>query len=92
LRALLSWRVFSVTIWLLSIHRNHHGNYIAEASKAGVVADFTDPTYLKSSHFLVNRDGSITQFVGTANQAFGNGIVDNPTWHQSERMDYFNRA
>ena len=53
--------------------------HVAEASKAGVIADFTDPTYQKSSHFLVNQDGSITQFVSTANQAFGNGIVDNPT-------------
>lgn len=52
--------------------------HIAEGMKASVVATFKDPIVQKSSHFLVNRDGSITQFVGTADTAYGNGIVDNP--------------
>lgn len=52
--------------------------HIAEASKQGVINAFKDPAYQKSSHFLVNKDGTITQFVGTANVAFGNGIVDHP--------------
>lgn len=52
--------------------------HIAEGSKASVVATFKDPSVQKSSHFLVNRDGSITQFVNTSDAAYCNGIIDNP--------------
>jgi N-acetylmuramoyl-L-alanine amidase len=53
--------------------------HIAEGSKASVVGEFQNAASQLSSHFLVNQNGSVTQFVGTANVAFGNGIVDNPT-------------
>ena len=52
--------------------------HIAEGSKASVISTFQDPSVQKSSHFLVCQDGSIVQFVSTANTAYGNGIVDNP--------------
>lgn len=52
--------------------------HIAEGNKASVVAAFKDPNYQKSSHFLVNRDGSITQFVSTGKVAYCQGNVDNP--------------
>lgn len=52
--------------------------HIAEGSKASVLATFQDPAVQKSSHFLVCRDGSVTQFVNTGSTAFCNGIVVNP--------------
>lgn len=52
--------------------------HIADGSKAAVVATFKNPAVEKSSNFLVNRDGSITQFVNTANASFCTGILDNP--------------
>lgn len=52
--------------------------HIAEGSKASVISEFKTPYIEKSSHFLVNKDGSITQFVSTKDAAFGNGIIDNP--------------
>lgn len=52
--------------------------HIAEGMKASVIATFQDPTVQKSSHFLVNRDGSITQFVSTAKVAYCTGNIDNP--------------
>ena len=55
------------------------GCAVVRQRQASVVGEFQDPTYQKSSHFLVNKDGSIKQFVGTANVAFGKGIVDRPT-------------
>lgn len=52
--------------------------HIAEGSKAAVVSTFKDPSVQKSSHFLVNKDGSITQFVNTGNASYCTGNVDNP--------------
>ncbi len=52
--------------------------HIAEGSKASVIATFKDPSSAKSSHFLVNKDGSITQFVSTTKVAFCQGNIDNP--------------
>lgn len=52
--------------------------HIAEGSKAACIATFQDPSVQKSSHFLVGKDGSITQFVSSKNTAFCNGIVDRP--------------
>lgn len=52
--------------------------HVADGSKAAVVATFKNPTVQKSSNFLVNRDGSITQFVNTANASFCTGNLDNP--------------
>lgn len=52
--------------------------HIADGSKASVVATFKDPSVQKSSNFLVNRDGSITQFVNTANASYCTGNIDNP--------------
>lgn len=52
--------------------------HIAEGSKASVISHFKNPSSAVSSHFLVNKDGTIIQFVSTRDAAFGNGIVDNP--------------
>lgn len=52
--------------------------HIAEGSKQACIATFQDPSVQKSSHFLVGRDGSITQFVSSKNTAFCNGIVVTP--------------
>lgn len=52
--------------------------HIAEGNKASCIATFLDPSVQKSSHFLVGRDGSITQFVSSKNTAFCNGIVVTP--------------
>lgn len=52
--------------------------HIAEGNKASVIATFKNPAVQKSSHFLVNRDGSITQFVGTADASYCTGNIDNP--------------
>ncbi len=52
--------------------------HIADGSKLAVVSTFKNPANEKSSHFLVNKDGSITQFVNTANASYCNGILDNP--------------
>ncbi len=52
--------------------------HIADGTKPSVIATFSDPSVQKSSHFLVDTDGSVTQFVSTKNTAFCNGIVVNP--------------
>lgn len=52
--------------------------HIADGSKASVISTFKDPSVQKSSHFLVNKDGSITQFVSTSKAAYCTGNVDNP--------------
>lgn len=52
--------------------------HIADGLKSSVIATFKDPSVQKSSHFLVCRDGSITQFVSTDNASYCTGNVDNP--------------
>lgn len=52
--------------------------HIAEGLKGSVVATFKDATVQKSSHFLVNKDGSITQFVSTSKVSYCTGNIDNP--------------
>jgi N-acetylmuramoyl-L-alanine amidase len=52
--------------------------HIAEGMKPSVVNEFSDPASQKSSHFLVCRDGSVTQFVNTGKVAFCTGNIDNP--------------
>lgn len=52
--------------------------HIGEGDKQSIISTFTDPSVQKSSHFLVCKDGSITQFVSTKNTAYCNGIVVNP--------------
>ena len=51
--------------------------HIAEGMRDSVYQQFLNHPF--STHFLVNQDGSIWQFVNTSNTAWGNGIVDNPT-------------
>lgn len=52
--------------------------HITEGSKQATINQFQNPSTQVSSHFLVNRDGSITQFVGTGDTAFANGVLTNP--------------
>lgn len=50
--------------------------HIAEGMRDSVYQTFLNEE--KSSHFLVNKDGSIWQFVSTKDTAWCNGIVVNP--------------
>lgn len=52
--------------------------HVAEGSKDSCISIFKDPSVQKSSHFLVARDGTVSQFVSSKNTAFCNGIVDRP--------------
>lgn len=52
--------------------------HIADGNRQSVISTFQDPGVQKSSHFLVCRDGSITQFVSTSDIAFCTGNIDNP--------------
>ena len=52
--------------------------HIVQGSAESCVSIFKDPSVQKSSHFLVKEDGAIVQFVGTANTAYCNGIVNHP--------------
>lgn len=52
--------------------------HIAEGMKPSVVSEFQNAASMKSSHFLVNRDGSVTQFVNTSKVAYCTGNIDNP--------------
>lgn len=52
--------------------------HIADGSKQSVINQFKNPSTQVSSHFLVNKDGSITQFVGTGDTAYANGGKGNP--------------
>jgi N-acetyl-anhydromuramyl-L-alanine amidase AmpD len=51
--------------------------HITEGLRDSVYQTFlTEP---KSTHFMVNKDGSIWQFVRSKDTAWGNGVVDQPT-------------
>lgn len=51
--------------------------HITEGLRNSVYQTFmTEP---KSTHFLVNKDGTIWQFVRSSDTAWGNGVVDQPT-------------
>mgnify|MGYP001606645213 CR=1 FL=1 len=52
--------------------------HIADGSKESVLQEFCSST-LKSSHYLVNRDGSVWQFVDEVRCAWANGTVTNPS-------------
>lgn len=51
--------------------------HITEGLRDSVYQTFM--TEQKSTHFLVNKDGTIWQFVRSKDTAWGNGIVDQPT-------------
>lgn len=51
--------------------------HIAEGNRDSVYNEFL--TKPKSTHYLVNKDGSVWQFVEEKDGAWGNGIVNNPT-------------
>ncbi len=53
--------------------------HIAEGMRDSVWNTFRNPGQPKSSHFLTNQDGSIWQFVGTGDTAYGNGVVVAPS-------------
>lgn len=52
--------------------------HITEGSKRSAIAQFSNPTTEVSSHFLIAKDGTITQFVGSADTAFANGVLVAP--------------
>lgn len=51
--------------------------HIAEGLRDGVYSQFM--THEVSTHYLVNKDGSVWQFVEEEDTAWGNGNVSNPT-------------
>ena len=54
--------------------------HIAQGSRSSVVDWFANPASQVSSHYLINRDGSIDQFVQDEDTAWTQGRVGEPTW------------
>lgn len=58
--------------------------HVAEGTKQGVIDWFTSKNTpineRVSAHFLVGKDGSITQFVSSSDTAWANGVRNNDTW------------
>lgn len=52
--------------------------HVSEGGKAGVESWFKNPASEASAHYLVNKDGTIWQFVKEADTAWANGIVNAP--------------
>jgi hypothetical protein len=53
-------------------------DHITEGNRNSVKSKFQDPNSEASTHFMVNTDGSIWQFVALENSAWGNGIWETP--------------
>ena len=53
--------------------------HIGEGSGRAIINEFASPKTEKSSHYLINRDGSIVQFVDEILSAWANGIVWQPS-------------
>lgn len=53
--------------------------HVTEGSAAAVRSWFRNPTASVSSHYMVQRDGAIVQFVREEDTAWCNGRVDHPT-------------
>jgi N-acetyl-anhydromuramyl-L-alanine amidase AmpD len=54
--------------------------HICEGTLAGTVAWFKNPRSIVSAHYIVGKDGSVTQMVAPENTAWHAGLVKNPTW------------
>lgn len=52
--------------------------HVAEGSRTGVYQWFSNPASDVSAHYLVNKDGTVWQFVATEDTAWANGIVRVP--------------
>jgi N-acetyl-anhydromuramyl-L-alanine amidase AmpD len=52
--------------------------HVAEGDRAGVLSWFNNPASDASAHFLVNKDGTVWQFVDTDDTAWANGVVNAP--------------
>lgn len=52
--------------------------HVAEGGRAGVYQWFSNPESDVSAHYLVNKDGSVWQFVATDDTAWANGIAREP--------------
>jgi N-acetyl-anhydromuramyl-L-alanine amidase AmpD len=52
--------------------------HTAEGSRAGVDSWFHNPAAEASAHYLINKDGSIWQFVREADSAWANGKLNRP--------------
>lgn len=65
--------------------------HVSEGGKAGVDSWFHNPASEASAHYLVNKDGTIWQFVEEADTAWANGKEQNPNladplvkkWHDA---------
>ncbi len=53
-------------------------DHITAGGKWGVLEHFSNPDNDASSNYLVNRDGSIWEFVAPSKAAWANGILQNP--------------
>jgi len=52
--------------------------HVAEGGRAGVLSWFGNPASEASSHYLINKDGSVWQFVREEDTAWANGAVNGP--------------
>lgn len=52
--------------------------HVSEGGKAGVDSWFHNPASEASAHYLVNKDGTIWQFVEEGDTAWSNGVVKSP--------------
>lgn len=52
--------------------------HVAEGNRAGVYQWFNTPASDASAHYLVNKDGSVWQFVATDDTAWANGVARAP--------------
>lgn len=52
--------------------------HVAEGSREGVRSWFNNPSAQVSAHYLVNKDGSIWQFVDDGDTAWANGPINQP--------------
>ena len=54
--------------------------HVTEGNAASVDAWFANPSSKVSAHFMVHRDGTLTQYVSVHDLAWHAGRVFNPTW------------
>ena len=54
--------------------------HIMQGTLAGTAAHFNNPNVQASTHFGIGKNGEIHQYVAMKDGAWGNGVVNKPTW------------
>lgn len=76
-------------------HKKWIVNHETDGSAQGTIAEFQQATSQKSAHYLVDRQGTIYQFVdeaGVEGSAWGNGILDpgcDPWWQMLDNPNNY---